>query len=58
MKGIEMKNFEKIKKMTPKQLAEYLSNRAGCCFCIYEFEECNEAVGCIEGIERWLQSEE
>jgi len=53
-----MKNFEKIKKMTPKQLAEYLSNRAGCCFCIYEFEECNEAVGCVEGIERWLQSEE
>lgn len=52
-----MNNFKKIKKMTVDEMAKYLSNRAGCCFCIYEFTECNEAVGCVEGIKRWLLQE-
>lgn len=50
-------NYEKIKKMKVDELAEYLSNRAGCAFCIYEFEQdCNQAIGCVEGIKQWLLS--
>lgn len=50
-------NYEKIKNMTVDEMAEYLFNRAGCSFCVYEFTECNEAIGCIEGIKQWLISE-
>ena len=52
-----MNNYEKIKNMTVDEIAEWLSNRAGCCFCIYEFTECNEAIGCVDGIKQWLLSE-
>ena len=51
-------NYDKIKNMTVDEMAEYLSNRTACAFCIYEFEqECNQAVGCVEGIKQWLLSE-
>lgn len=53
-----MNNFNYLKQMTVKQLSKYLSNRGGCCcFCVYEFTECNEAVGCAEGIKQWLLEE-
>lgn len=51
-------NYEKIKNMTVDEMAEWLPNRAGCCFCIYEFEQdCNQAIGCKGGIKQWLLSE-
>lgn len=52
-----MNNFNHLKQMTVEQLSEYLSNRAGCCFCVYGFTECNEAIGCVEGIKQWLLEE-
>ena len=50
-------NYERIKNMSIDEMAEYLSNRAGCCYCVYEFTECNSAVGCIQGITQWLSQE-
>ena len=50
-------NYEKIKQMTVDEMAECFSNTAGCGFCVYEFTECNSAVGCIQGITQWLLSE-
>ena len=52
-----MNNYKKIKQMTVDEMAEFLSNRAACGFCIYEFDECNEAIGCVEGIKQWLLQE-
>lgn len=52
-----MNNFKKIKQMTIDDLAFWLSNRAGCCFCIYEYTDCNQAIGCVEGIKQWLLQE-
>lgn len=52
-----MNNYERIKQMSVDEMAEWLSNRAGCCFCIYEFTECNEADGCVEGIKQRLLTE-
>ena len=52
-----MNNYKKIKQMTVEELSNWLSNRAGCCFCTYEFTECNESIGCVEGIKQWLLSE-
>jgi hypothetical protein len=51
-------NYEKIKNMNIDEMAEYLSNIAGCAFCIYEFEQdCNQAVGCVCSIKQWLEKE-
>lgn len=52
-----MNNYEKIKQMTVEEMAEFLFNNAACGFCIYEFDECNEAIGCVEGIKQWLLQE-
>lgn len=52
-----MNNYEKIKQMKVDEMANFLSNRAACGFCIYEFDECNEAIRCVEGIKQWLLQE-
>jgi hypothetical protein len=53
-----MNNYKRIKNMNIDEMAEYLSNRAGCAFCIYEFEQdCNQEVGCVGSIKQWLEQE-
>lgn len=46
--------YGKIRRMKLEELAEFLANHSGCAFCVYGHDECSPAVGCIEGIKRWL----
>ncbi|HBG2448591.1 TPA: hypothetical protein KPK61_003332 [Clostridioides difficile] len=52
-----MTNFEKIKNMSKKELAEFINkNDSPCTSCNYEqFGLCKGM--CIEGHEKWLESE-
>lgn len=53
-----MNNYERIKSMSLEEMAEFYENIAPCdmCTCDMDNNSCM-AVGCKEGIMRWLQSE-
>lgn len=53
-----MINRYKLMYMTNKELAYFLRYRTNCECCIFEFDDDNcKSNFCIDGVERWLESE-
>ena len=56
-------NYERIKAMSVKEMARFLSNKMDCCVCLaHELHKCKADVGveqteCIEYQKQWLESE-
>nr|DAD75470.1 MAG TPA: hypothetical protein [Siphoviridae sp. ctuvC1]DAR24702.1 MAG TPA: hypothetical protein [Caudoviricetes sp.] len=46
-----MTNFEKIKNMSPKEMAKFINSIVACCL------DVEERADCIPFIEKWLNSE-
>lgn len=53
-----MTNYERIKKMSVKEMAELLEGK--CCYCSYRDKKwCtyNDDIHCVSGTVKWLNSE-
>ena len=51
-----MKNIDRIRKMTPKELAELIEKHP-CEVCAFQLYEDCDAMDCEEGIIAWLEKE-
>jgi hypothetical protein len=52
-----MKNIDKIREMTPKELAELIMSKHTCDVCAFQLYEDCEGMDCEEGIVAWLEKE-
>lgn len=53
-----MTNFEKIKNMSPKEMAKFINSIVACCLDIVAYcLDVEERADCIPFIEKWLNSE-
>jgi hypothetical protein len=52
-----MKNIDKIREMTPKELAELIMCKHTCDVCAFQLYEDCEGMDCEEGIVAWLEKE-
>lgn len=53
-----MNNYEYIKSMSLKQMAQFFIKLGVCNFCKYQYKDCSRDVdGCFEGIYEWLKQE-
>ena len=53
-----MTNFERIKKMSEEELANFLHNiQYSCDICVYTFGKCKLGQ-CTQGVRKWLEQKE